>query len=104
VKSTVVPEDEIGLGSIKSRITFKARHVESKSKTVPPAIIPPPDPRLLAVHAACAQIAHMSGAAEYMDEIFRDDDNSEISVMTQPGAAYELTRALRRAKRVTRAV
>jgi hypothetical protein len=28
----------------------------------------PPDPRLLAIHAVCARVAHMSGAAEYMDK------------------------------------
>lgn len=89
VKCVVGPEyfHRIGQG-LKARITFEACEVEDKT-------IPPPNPRLLAVHAACAQIAQMSGAAEYINEFFRDDD--EISVMTQPGAAHELTRALRRA-------
>lgn len=54
--------------------------------------IPAPDPRLLALHAACAQIAHMSGAAEHLEEFYRDTD--PIAVMTEPNAAQELTRVL----------
>lgn len=92
VKSTVAPEDFPIIGhGLKSQITFKTCQVGAKA-------IPPPDPHLLAVHAACAQIANMSGAAEYLDELFQD--TGEISVMTQSGAVYELTRALRGAKHI----
>ncbi|KAF8119154.1 hypothetical protein EV363DRAFT_1203204, partial [Boletus edulis] len=52
-----------------------------------------PDPRIIALHAACAQIAHMSGAAGWLQEFLRDSD--EISVMTAPNAASELSRALK---------
>ena len=55
--------------------------------------IPPPHPRLLALHAACAQVAHMSGAAEHLVELYRDMD--EISVMTEPSAPLELSRKLK---------
>ena len=34
--------------------------------------IPAPSPQLLEIHAACAQIAHMSGAAEVLDEFYGD--------------------------------
>ncbi|KAH9919692.1 uncharacterized protein B0H18DRAFT_1026718 [Fomitopsis serialis] len=71
---------------IKQRITFK-------TATVGNTTIPPPHPRLITLHAACAMIAHMSGAAEHLKECFRDTDM--ISVMTEPNAAYELTRALK---------
>ena len=54
--------------------------------------IPAPSPKLLEIHAACAQIAHMSGAAEYLGEFFRDTDT--IAVMTHPHAADELSRVL----------
>ncbi|KAF8165705.1 hypothetical protein B0H34DRAFT_643000, partial [Crassisporium funariophilum] len=30
-----------------------------------------PDPRYLALHAACARVAHLSGAGEYIDHIIR---------------------------------
>ncbi|TFY81523.1 hypothetical protein EWM64_g2485 [Hericium alpestre] len=56
-------------------------------------VIPAPDPDIIALHAACARIAHMSGAAEYLRELYRDVDN--IAVMTEPNAAYELSRALK---------
>ena len=35
--------------------------------------IPAPSPKLLEIHAACAQIAHMSGAAEVLDELYGGD-------------------------------
>ena len=35
----------------------------------------------------------MSGAAEYLHELYRDKD--EISVMTEPSAYYELARSLK---------
>ena len=35
----------------------------------------------------------MSGAVELLRELYREPDS--IAVMTQPNAAYELTRALR---------
>ena len=76
---------DIGVG-IKQRITFRTATVGSKN-------IPPPHPRLIGLHASCARIAHMSGVAEHLKELFRDTDM--ISVMTEPNAAYELTRALK---------
>jgi len=39
---------------------------------------PPPDPQLLALHAACARVAHMSGAAEFFDELERDVEETEV--------------------------
>ena len=38
---------------------------------------PPPDPLLLALHAICARVAHMSGAAEF----FNQRDAEEIDVL-----------------------
>jgi len=37
-----------------------------------------PDPRLLALHAACARVAHMSGAAEAFDEFERDIEDTSV--------------------------
>lgn len=70
---------------LKSRITFQPCEVNG-------VVIPPPHPRLLALHAACAGIANMSGAAEYIEETLRDTE--PIAVMTEPNAANELIRAL----------
>lgn len=78
--------DALRAGQVNSRVVFKSLSVDDKT-------IPAPDRRIIELHAACARIAHMSGAAEHLREFFRDTDS--IAVMTQPNAAYELSRALR---------
>jgi len=40
--------------------------------------LPLPDPRYLALHAACAKVAHLSGAGEYIDTIDRDLDTALV--------------------------
>ena len=55
--------------------------------------IPAPDGDMIALHATCAGIAHMSGAAEHLREFYRDMDT--IAVMTDPQAPSELARALK---------
>lgn len=42
--------------------------------------IDPPSPRLLAIHAAIANILHMSAARDHIDSILWDLDQGEISV------------------------
>ena len=37
-----------------------------------------PDPRLLGLHAACARVAHLSGAAEAFDELQRDAEDTKV--------------------------
>ena len=56
-------------------------------------VIPAPDPHLISLHAVCAGIFNMSGVTDYLEEHCRDTE--KIAVMTAPGAAYELARALR---------
>ena len=64
--------------------------------------IPAPSPKLLAIHAACAQIAHMSGAAGVLDEFYRDDgERAELTrapwdMSFDAAGAAVLERALRR--------
>ncbi|KDQ09867.1 hypothetical protein BOTBODRAFT_178609 [Botryobasidium botryosum FD-172 SS1] len=43
-----------------------------------PELLPLPDPRYLAHHAACARVAHMSGIAEYIDQYFQDVEGSDV--------------------------
>ena len=76
----------IAHGSIKSQIVFE-------DYTLADQVIPAPDPKIIALHAACARIAHMSGAAEHLRELYRDTEH--ISVMTESNAADELCRALK---------
>lgn len=40
--------------------------------------VPPPDPDLLALHATCARVAHMSGAAEFFDRLQWDAEETKV--------------------------
>jgi len=46
-----------------------------------------PDPRYLRIHAACAKVAHLSGAGEYVDAVFRDMES--IRVLATNGSSAE---------------
>jgi hypothetical protein len=39
---------------------------------------PLPEPRLLALHATCARVAHMSGAAEFLDQLRWDAEETRV--------------------------
>jgi hypothetical protein len=47
-----------------------------------------PDRRYLALHAACAKVLHLSGAAEAIDSILRDLEDTKV--LSQDGASAEL--------------
>jgi hypothetical protein len=38
---------------------------------------PPPSPLLLALHATCARVAHLSGAAEVLEKLDQDAEKAE---------------------------
>lgn len=44
-----------------------------------------PNPTYLEIHAACCKVAHMSGAAEYLDAVVRDIEG--IGVLAEDGAS-----------------
>ena len=69
------------------------RPVVFRDLSVHDQLIHAPDADIIALHAACANIAHMWGVEEHLRELYRDTDS--ISVMTHPNAAYELSRALK---------
>ncbi|KZT02084.1 uncharacterized protein LAESUDRAFT_730607 [Laetiporus sulphureus 93-53] len=57
--------------------------------------IPLPNPKYLSIHAACCRVAHLSGAAEPIDDIQRDIE--ELPVLANNGASLDtLTYALQR--------
>jgi hypothetical protein len=56
--------------------------------TPDPVKLPLPSQHLLALHAACAQVAHLSGAGEYVDRIL--EDMEEISVLAHDGTSSEV--------------
>lgn len=49
---------------------------------------PLPDPRYLKIHAACARVAHLSGAGEYIQDIFRDME--ECRVLAEDGSTADM--------------
>jgi hypothetical protein len=56
--------------------------------TPDPNNYPLPDPRYLAIHAACARVAHLSGAAEYIEMVFRDME--DIKVLASNGGSGDV--------------
>lgn len=56
-----------------------------------PHCLPVPDPRYLALHAACACVAHLSGAGEYLSSI--DSDLEAMQVLESDGSAAGLLKA-----------
>ncbi|CAE6364000.1 unnamed protein product [Rhizoctonia solani] len=49
---------------------------------------PLPDPRYLALHAACARIIKLSGAAEYVEKILRDAE--EVKALSEDKSSSQL--------------
>ena len=63
--------------------------------TPDPARLPVPSPKYLAIHAACAEIAHLSGAAKCINKHYRDME--EQTTLDSDGASAELlAEAIRR--------
>jgi hypothetical protein len=46
--------------------------------TSDPVLLPLPSPQLLALHAACAQVAHLSGAREYINKYYEEMKELEL--------------------------
>ncbi|KIL65195.1 hypothetical protein M378DRAFT_24205 [Amanita muscaria Koide BX008] len=56
-----------------------------KFTTTDPINFPLPSRDYLAVHAACANVAHLSGAAEYLDSMFKDMER--MLVLSEDGSS-----------------
>ncbi|KDQ34141.1 hypothetical protein PLEOSDRAFT_1024167, partial [Pleurotus ostreatus PC15] len=46
--------------------------------TPEPEHLPVPSPHLLSLHAACAKVANLSGAAEYLDDLHREMEATKV--------------------------
>ncbi|KZT08965.1 uncharacterized protein LAESUDRAFT_723269 [Laetiporus sulphureus 93-53] len=53
-----------------------------------PTTLPLPSPELLALHAACAKVAHLSGAGAYIDEL--DGDLEDLDVLADDGGSADV--------------
>ncbi|KIO20647.1 hypothetical protein M407DRAFT_245723 [Tulasnella calospora MUT 4182] len=71
----------------------KLRDIPKTVTFVPRAEVPLPDPRYLALHAACANVVHASGMAEILDRAF-DDLESMPTLSNDGSSAYVLQHAL----------
>ena len=49
--------------------------------------LPLPNPALLTLHAVCAQVAHLSGTAEYFEQCDREDE--ELLVLSEDGSSFK---------------
>jgi len=56
--------------------------------TPDPDLLPLPHPEMLALHATCAKVAHLSGAGEYMNKIV--DDMETLDVLVDDGSSKDL--------------
>lgn len=86
--------EAVGFPGLKNRATLINHADEAvKKRKFKPAgggllELPLPDSRLLALHAVCVRVAHMSGAAEVLDDF--DRDVKETLVLSQDGASANL--------------
>ena len=62
-----------------------------------PLVYPYPSQELLKLHAACAKVAHLSGAGEYIDSLDRDADDMDVFA-TDGSSSAILTHALSKSK------
>jgi hypothetical protein len=68
---------------------FLRSYPEYVTFTTPdPVKLPVPSPTYLAIHAACAKVSHLSGAAECIDYFYRDMDGS--ATLNPNGASAEM--------------
>jgi len=56
--------------------------------TPDPVKLPVPSPAYLAIHAACAKVAYLSGATECIDKFYEDMDGS--TTLDPNGASAEM--------------
>ncbi|KAF8576387.1 hypothetical protein K439DRAFT_664045 [Ramaria rubella] len=84
--------------------TYRLRHGSTGASQVPDGTLvtfrsaiqdaPLPDPRYIAIHAACAKVLHASGAAEVVDQYLKDYE--EVKVLAEDGSSSQfLDTALR---------
>ncbi|KAJ7798957.1 hypothetical protein B0H14DRAFT_2904553 [Mycena olivaceomarginata] len=83
------PQTAIGFFGLKNRITLPNFADTRKFKQAGGLLeLPLPEPRLLALHAVCVRVAHMSGAAQALDDFDRDVEDT--LVLARDGASANL--------------
>ncbi|KAH7907103.1 hypothetical protein BJ138DRAFT_1093135 [Hygrophoropsis aurantiaca] len=72
------PDDEIFdfFDNPRRRVVFQAVVAECEEKGIPPPHLP--DRTLIAIRSACARVACLSGAAEQMERVQRDMEDTMV--------------------------
>ncbi|SJL09268.1 uncharacterized protein ARMOST_12645 [Armillaria ostoyae] len=57
--------------------------------------LPLPSPAYLAIHAACCRVAHLSGAADYVEKVFREEEEIRervggMCILAEDGSSMDL--------------
>jgi hypothetical protein len=55
--------------------------------TPDPQNLPLPSPEYLKIHAACARVAHLSGAGEHIDQVLRELEDTKV--LSKDGASVD---------------
>jgi hypothetical protein len=71
-----------------SRVTFSVEHSAAAAAEAMNKKLMLPDPVLIAIRAACARVANLSGAAEQADRILRALE--DVTVLADDGSMVEL--------------
>ena len=71
-----------------SRVTFRVEPSAAAAAAAVNKTLALPDPVLIAIRAACARVANLSGAAQQADRILRDLE--DITVLADDGSMAEL--------------
>ena len=71
-----------------TRVTFRVEPSAAAAAAAVNKTLALPDPVLIAIRAACARVANLSGAAEQADRILRDLE--DITVLADDGSMAEL--------------
>jgi hypothetical protein len=70
-------ENKYKLESTKDYLFARSFPEYVEFTTPDPIKYPVPSPTYLAIHAACAKVAHLSGAGERIDKFYRDLEDSQ---------------------------
>lgn len=83
-------QDELLVYGVVARRPFDLTGCRTPVKytTKDPENLLPPSPEYLGIHAACAKIAHMLGAGEYIDQALRELEDT--TVLSEDDASAEL--------------
>jgi hypothetical protein len=71
---------------IPDQVTFESSHPELMT----------PDHGILKLHTVCSEVAHLSGAAEYIEQVLDDIDEGATSVLAEDGSSFALQMAFAR--------